>query len=152
MSLFEAEKTVHIDAPLEKVWELVGDPANAPKWSPECRRVEWQEGARGPSVGAVFRGWNRIGVMRWSMPARVRTYEPPVEMGFATFLRKRDATAWRYRLATAGGGGTDLTISVETQETKVGLVDRFFKMTGRQRSLERNLERSLNRIKALVEG
>jgi uncharacterized protein YndB with AHSA1/START domain len=36
-----------IDAPVEKVWELVSDPYNMPRWWPRCVRVEDVAGGAG---------------------------------------------------------------------------------------------------------
>jgi len=48
--------TVHIDAPAERVWELVSDITRIGEFSPETFEAEWLDGADGPRAGARFRG------------------------------------------------------------------------------------------------
>ncbi|HLH29443.1 MAG TPA: SRPBCC family protein, partial [Acidimicrobiales bacterium] len=48
--------TVHMDAPVEKVWELVSDVTRIGEFSPETFEAEWLDGATGPAVGVRFRG------------------------------------------------------------------------------------------------
>ncbi|MGH9050843.1 MAG: SRPBCC family protein [Acidimicrobiia bacterium] len=51
----EAHVSLHVDAPPEKLYELVSDVTRMGEWSPECRRCEWIDGATGPAVGARCR-------------------------------------------------------------------------------------------------
>ena len=51
------------------------DLARMGEWSPECTGVKWAgaaPGPGGPSVGAVFKGKNKIGIRRWSWPTPTR--------------------------------------------------------------------------------
>ena len=55
---------------------MVADLPRMGEWSPECQRVEWEDGATGPAEGARFVGHNRggpRGLMRWSRRGRVLT-------------------------------------------------------------------------------
>ena len=71
------EVTVHIDAPPEQVWSLLADIERMGEWSPECYRVNWLGGATSPAQpGARFKGWNKSGLLRWSMPCEVKAAEP----------------------------------------------------------------------------
>ena len=47
---------LHINAPPDKVWELVSDITKMGEYSPEVVEAEWLNGATGPSVGARYRG------------------------------------------------------------------------------------------------
>ena len=48
--------SVHIDAPAERVWELVSDVTRIGEFSPETFEAEWLDGADRPRAGARFRG------------------------------------------------------------------------------------------------
>ncbi|MER6299846.1 SRPBCC family protein [Kitasatospora sp. NPDC001539] len=53
------QSEVFVEAPVERVWELVTDIALPARLSPELQRVAWLDGADGPAVGARFEGHNR---------------------------------------------------------------------------------------------
>ena len=63
-------ESIEIVAPAEVVWALVSDLTRMPEWSPETTKVEWTGGSTGPSVGATFKGSNRMGPRRWSTSCR----------------------------------------------------------------------------------
>ena len=50
-----AAVSLHIDAPLDKVWGLISDITNMGDYSPEVIEAEWMDGATGPGVGARYR-------------------------------------------------------------------------------------------------
>ena len=88
---------VYIDAPPERVYQLVSDVTRMGEWSPECRRCRWLDGAEGPAVGARFRGYNRRGWLRWSMLCRVTSAEPGRVFAFETVAPIKGAQSrWRY--------------------------------------------------------
>lgn len=111
--------STHIDAPPERVWELIADVTRMGQWSPNCYRCEWIDGASGPAVGARFRGRNRRGLARWSTVCAVTAAEPGREFAFSVTGGvmapgvNREMTRWRYVLAPAGDG-TDVTETAET--------------------------------------
>ena len=37
-----------VDAAPERIYDLVADLPRMGEWSPECQRVEWEDGANGP--------------------------------------------------------------------------------------------------------
>ena len=53
------EATIAIDAPAERVWELISDINIPAQSSPEFQGAEWTGGASGPVVGASFVGRNQ---------------------------------------------------------------------------------------------
>ena len=146
------EARVHIQAPPEDVYALVSDVTRTGEWSPECRRAEWLGGATGPGVGARFRGHNRRGPVGWTTTATVTAAEPGREFTF-----ENGRTRWSYRLAPAAGGGTDLVESYELHRPPPRLV-RFLAtrlvpvMRRREADLQRNVQQTLERIKAIAEG
>jgi uncharacterized protein YndB with AHSA1/START domain len=101
------EVNIDIAAPPERVWALVTDVTQMGRWSPECHRCEWLDGASGPAVGARFKGWNRRGLMRWSTVSTVVTADEPSHFAWEVDTSKM---RWGYRFEPSpGGGGTRLT-------------------------------------------
>ncbi|GAA4862534.1 SRPBCC family protein [Actinomycetospora straminea] len=93
-----------VDAPPERVWDLVGDPARIGAISPECHRVDWLGGASGPAPGARFKGHNRKGLMRWSTVGEVVEYEPQRTISWDVTLLGQPVARWGFRLAPQDGG------------------------------------------------
>ncbi len=149
------EASVHVDAPPEKVYELVTDVTRMGEWSPETTSAEWIGGATGPAVGARFRGRNRHGLARWSTTPRVVAADPGREFAFTTTWLRKDNTRWTYRFEPEGGG-TRVTESFEA------LVDMPWYFTAGERwlmgvqdrkaDLEQNMARTLERLKTAVVG
>jgi len=99
---------LHVNAPPERIYDLISDIANMGRWSPETYRTRWLNGATGAAVGARFKGHNRWKWMRWSTTVRIEVAERGRELTFCTMFRRHRATKWSYTL-TPAGGGTDVT-------------------------------------------
>ncbi len=149
----QASVTVAMDAPPEKVWDLVADIRNTGKFSPETFEAEWLDGATDPALGAKFRGHvkrNEIGPIYWTT-CRVTACEPGREFGFEVLLGDRSVNNWHYRF-TPVDGGTEVTESFRMNE---GLMTTLFGLFGgqlRRRRNIRDMRRTLERIKAVVEA
>ena len=92
--------SIDIEAPPERLYGLVADVTNMGRWSPECHRCEWIDGASGPAVGAKFKGWNKRGAMRWSTVSKVVAADAPREFAWeVTQSRMR----WGYRFESRNG-------------------------------------------------
>lgn len=144
---------MHVDAPAERVWDLLSHLERMGEWSPECYRLEWQDGATSPAVpGARFRGWNRYGRMRWSVACRVKTAVPNRELSYATLVREKEMTTWTYRIHPAGEG-VDLVESFEVHWLPVSarLAEDYF-MKDRDRRRQDAMRTTLERIKGLAEA
>jgi len=149
------EASVHVDAPPEKVYELVSDVTRMGEWSPECRKCEWIDGATGPAVGARFKGSNKNGIFRWSTKPKVVAADEGREFAFATELRGKDLTKWTYRFEP-DGAGTKVTESFEMLEDQPGFLDfvekYFMRIKDRRADLIEDMKATLGRIKSAVEG
>ncbi len=149
----QASVTVAMDAPAEKVWDLVADVRNTGKFSPETFEAEWLEGATGPALGAKFRGHvkrNEIGPIYWTT-CRVTACDPGREFGFEVLLGDRAVNNWHYRF-TPVNGGTEVTESFRMND---GLFTTVFGLFGgqlRKRRNTRDMRKTLERIKAVVEA
>jgi uncharacterized protein YndB with AHSA1/START domain len=140
---------IEIAAPPARVYDLVADLTRMGEWSPECYRVEWAEDATGPAVGAGFTGHNRVGPYRWTVGGKVVAADRGREFAFATYVKGRESTRWRYRFELSGEG----TLVTEAYEfvwatLPVRLSDMLMP---RRRILQRGMRRTLERIKAAAE-
>jgi len=144
---------VHIDAPAERVWTLLAHLERMGEWSPECYRVEWQDGATSPAApGARFRGWNRFGRMKWSVACRVKTAVPDKELSFSTLVREKEMVTWTYRIEPSGGG-VDLVESFDVHWLPLSArLAEDYLMRDRDRRREQAMRMTLERIKALAEA
>ncbi|BBZ28667.1 cyclase [Mycolicibacterium madagascariense] len=148
-----AAVTVTMAAPAEQIWDLVADVRNTGKFSPETFDAEWLDGATGPALGATFRGHvrrNEIGPVYWTT-CRVTACEPGREFGFEVLLGGRPVNTWHYRF-TPVDGGTDVT---ESFRMPGGLTTTLFGIFGgqlRRRRNTRDMRKTLERIKAVVEA
>ncbi len=150
----QASVTVPMAAPAEKVWDLVADIRNTGKFSPEVFEAEWLDGATGPALGATFRGHvkrNEIGPVYWTT-CRVTACEPGREFGFEVLLGGKPVNNWHYRFEPTADGGTDVT---ESFRLSGGILTDVFGVFGgqlRKRRNIRDMRKTLERIKAVVEG
>ena len=145
--------TVTMAAPAQRIWELVSDVRNTGRFSPETFEAEWLDGATGPALDAKFRGHvkrNEIGPVYWTT-CRVTACEPGREFGFEVLVGDRAVNNWHYAFAPVADG-TDVTESFRMNE---GLVTSLLGLFGgqlRQRRNVRDMRKTLERIKAVVEG
>ena len=142
-----------VEAAPERLYGLVADLPRMGEWSPECQRVEWEDGANGPAAGATFVGHNKggaRGLMKWSRRGRVLVAEPGREFTFITEEGGREGTVWTYRFE-AVDGGTRVTESYEVKRipTWARIVDI---PTNRARELVEGMEHTLTRLKATAEA
>jgi uncharacterized protein YndB with AHSA1/START domain len=146
----EGRATVHINAPPEKVYEMVTDLTRMGKWSPECQRAEWVSGATGPAAGARFKGHNKLGIARWSTTPTVKVADPGREFTFETGKPGKEDTRWTYRF-TPKDGGTALTESFEALRygAFMKLISKPEKRTAK---LTGDVQQTLERIKQAAEG
>lgn len=144
------EDFVDIAAPPGLIYRVVTDVTRMGERSPECYRAEWLDGATHATVGARFRGHNRIGPIRWATTCRVDVADPGREFAFTVLSGKgREETRWRY-LLDGRGETTRLTESYEFLwcPTLARVAEVPFP---RDKQLRRGLRQTLDRIKATAE-
>jgi uncharacterized membrane protein len=147
-----AAVTVTMAAPADRIWELVADVRNTGRFSPEVMEAEWLDGATGPALGARFRGHvkrNEIGPVYWTV-CRVTACEPGREFGFEVLIGDRPVNNWHYRFDPVDGG-TDVTESFRMTEGLLATVFGIFGGQLRTRRNKRDMRKTLERIKAVVE-
>jgi len=121
------------------------------EWSPECYRCEWLDGATAAAPGVRFRGYNRLGRMRWERTAVVDTADRGREFSFATLndragvQKPGGVTRWSRRRP-----GTLLTESF--QFLWCSMPNRLAEaLVPRGRQVNRGIEETLRRIKLAAE-
>jgi uncharacterized protein YndB with AHSA1/START domain len=91
-----------IEAPPETVYDLISDVTRMGDYSPENTGAVWLDGATGPTVGARFKGTNRLGSMTWSTKPTITV----ADRGrlFAFEVPGRAGATWTYRFEPVGDG------------------------------------------------
>ena len=147
------ESEIDIDAPVAKVWELVGEVANAPKWSPSTAKVVALGGRT--ANGTISINLNKEGFLVWPTTAKVVDYVP----GKRLSNRVINGTEWVFELSE-GPGGEGTTTLKQYRDIPPAVMkfweDGVSKLTGGEdkfsKGLNKGVSSSLKRIKALVEG
>jgi uncharacterized membrane protein len=150
--LTKDSESVLIDAPAERIYDLVADMPRMGEWSPECQRVDWNDDSDGPVANATFVGHNRggpFGLMKWSRRGRVLSADRGREFAFVTEEGGRESTRWRYRFEPAGDA-TRVTESYEVRwiPTWARIIDV---PTNRHRELVEAMRHTLQHLKAAAE-
>ena len=141
---------IEINAPVAKVWSLVSDVSNMPKWSPQCRIMK----ALGPvKPGTRTVNLNRRGMLFWPTTSVITEVIPERKFAFRIPI---NTTVWSYELEpTATGTRLIETRHAENGVTKLseaatntalGGMDNF------ERELVEGMQQGLARIKAAAEG
>jgi len=107
------EQSIDIDAPPERLYEMVADLPRMGEWSPENQGGKWIGGASGPADGARFKSRNRNGWRRWSTKVTIVSANPPKEISWESQSFGMKIALWRYRFEPNGKGGTTVTESTE---------------------------------------
>ena len=141
-----------INAPAEKVYDLITDVTQMGRWSPECTGGKWTGGATGPAVGARFLGWNRHGLMRWFTRATVTVADRPSAFEFQVNESKM---IWGYRFEPADGG--TLVTEYRRHTRPVNPVIGFVQRSGmigkdRERMMVDGMRATLERLKSAAEA
>jgi uncharacterized protein YndB with AHSA1/START domain len=141
-----------MNAPVDKVWDLVTDVTRIGEFSPETFDAEWIKGATGPAVGAWFRGHvkrNQKGPTYWTQ-CKVTACEPNRLFEFGVMAGKRTVNTWGYRLQPAGGGAdvTEYFKLAENIGTRI-----YWALLGRLRGKtnDRNMRATLEGMRSVVE-
>jgi uncharacterized protein YndB with AHSA1/START domain len=146
------EASIEIAAPPARVWELVSDLSNMPRWSPQVLKTFVRGGET--RQGAKMVNINHRGLLVWPTQSMVTTFEPEQKIAF----RIRDNwTIWSFTLGPTADGGTRVVqrreapkgisdISVRLTKAVLGGVDDF------TTELLRGMNHTLGRIKADAEA
>jgi hypothetical protein len=149
-SATRGEARIVIAASPQEVYDVVSDVTSIGERSPECYRSEWLDGASAATVGARFKGHNRLGPLRWSTTSVVTVAEPGQEFAFMVLAGERDSTRWRY-VIDSDDAATTLTESYEFIWCPV--VSRLVEAPiPRDKQMRRGITQTVERVKALAEA
>ena len=149
------QASLQIDAPAERIYEIVTDVTAMGRLSPECTGGKWLDGATGPVVGARFKGTNKRGMIRWSTTNTVVTADAGKEFAFET---KDSGICWRYAIAPATEGrGVVVTESRAEFKPRPGVAkfaSRFFLggIEEHDDEVRAGMVATLERLKAVAEA
>jgi uncharacterized protein YndB with AHSA1/START domain len=146
--------TVHMAAPPERIWDLVSDVTRIGEFSPETIEGEWLGDATAPAAGVRFRGRvkrNGKGPTYWS-PAEITACEPGRTFEFAVPNAKSPINTWRYELAPAADGGTEVTESFQLANKLPMKIYWTLAGWARGKTNRDGMRTTLERIKAVVEA
>jgi uncharacterized protein YndB with AHSA1/START domain len=146
------EVSMHIDAPADRIYDLVADITQMGRWSPECTGGRWVGDATGAAVGARFKGSNKHGPMRWSTACEVTKADRPRAFEWQV---TQSGMRWGYRFEPEGDGTLVTEYREKTQDTPlyVRLVQRSG-VIGRDREalMIKGMKATLERVKAAAEA
>ncbi|MEQ6899867.1 SRPBCC family protein [Nocardioides sp. YIM 152588] len=147
--------SVHVAAPVDRVWDLVSDVTRIGEFSPETFEATWTHGSTGPEVGARFKGHvkrNGVGPTYWS-PCTVTVCEPGEAFEFSVGLDTNPINNWGYRLEAATEDGVEGT-RVTVRLTPAWYNRAYWALLGRLRGRtnERGMRTTLERMKAVLEA
>lgn len=138
-----------IDAPVEKVWQLISDFRRMPEWSPQCRMMR-PMGELKPGTKTL--NMNRRNRMFWPTTSTITEFEPQRKLAFRV---NQNNTVWSYELEPTTSG----TRVVESRHAENGvkassnfLVNMLFGgVPSFEQELVDGMNASLVRIKAAAE-
>jgi len=94
-----------IDAPPERVWDLVSDIALMAELSPELQEVAWLDGVTGPAAGRRFTGRNANEYRgTWETVSTITECDPPRRFTWMVGDPGHPMATWRFTLRPDGTG------------------------------------------------
>lgn len=148
-----ASVSLHIDAPPQRVWELVSDITRMGEYSPEVMEAKWVGDATGPEVGARYKGHvkrNEKGPTYWTV-CEVTESIPGEVFEFAVMAGNKRINTWRYEMRPEGEG-TEVTESFRMIDNILIKIWRPLGGFLRENRNRRDMLRTLERIKAVAES
>jgi hypothetical protein len=147
-------RTVQVQAPAQRVWELVSDLPEMGRLSDENVGGAWRRGATGPAVGARFRGKNANGKRRWSTDVLVTRCEPGKAFAFEVSSFGIPVSAWSYDVVADGESSCSVTESWTDRrpgwfKKPAGVVTGV--MQRDEEASARSMERTLEALRQLAE-
>jgi hypothetical protein len=146
----ELSASTEVRASSDEVYAVISDVTRIPEWSPETVRVERVTASR-------FQAWNRRRLGRWRTVADVVAEEPGRRFSFVVQAMGADWTEWTYLIEPGSTAGVIRLTEAVRMCVPMPLGAVFFEyffllVPDRRRDLQDNLDRSVDRIRAIVEA
>jgi uncharacterized protein YndB with AHSA1/START domain len=131
-----------IEAPVGKVWELVSDPYNMPRWWPRCVRVEDVAGGTGAKrtrwtvVMETEKGRSVRADYRCVSAAENQRYAWEQEIEDTPFERILQSSSIRIELEPAGDGEARISVRAEQRLRGLSRLGSPMMRTGTARNLD----------------
>lgn len=109
----DLQAEIQIAASPADVWQLVSDPGQMPRWSPQVESVRMPEG-ESIDVGTRFTNRNRDGELAWVTHGEIVRYQPEREIAFRI---DENWVTWSLALEPAAEG----TVLRQRRETSEGI-------------------------------
>ncbi len=144
------EAEIEIAAPPARVWELLSDLRQMPRWSDQT----WKVFARGDiAEGTSMLNLNKMGWRVWPTSARVVDFEPERRVAFRV---RENRTVWSFELSPTPSG-TRVVHRREAPQGISGLSTGLTKVAlggvpSFTRALQRGMQQTLSRVKADAEA
>ncbi|MCE5289503.1 MAG: SRPBCC family protein [Nocardiaceae bacterium] len=145
--------SIDIDAPIERVWNLVSDVCLMSDWSPQVRSTRLRSGYDHIELGTQFTNLNSQDGLEWKTHGEIVRFTPLQELAFRI---EENWAVWSFSLDRNESGGSRLTqrrdapegisaLSLQLTETYFGGQEAF------TRSLRAGMRQTLERIRAAAE-
>ena len=148
------EESIDIQAPPERLYDMVSDLSRMGEWSPENQGGKWVGGAAGAVEGARFKARNSTGKRSWSSVATIVTANRPKEVAWESSALGLKIALWRYRFEPNDKGGTTVTESTEDRRGRtMHLIGRTATgVADREAENKKNMRATLEQLKAAAEA
>jgi uncharacterized protein YndB with AHSA1/START domain len=130
------ERELHVAAPIERVWQVITDPAYVAQWFGSTAEIDLR-----PGGDAVF-GWTDHG----NAPARVERVEPPHVFSFR-WMREHDVPFDSAGYSTL----VEFTLAPDGAGTRLRLVESGLTRPGHQADNSAGWDAELAELVALLE-
>ncbi|MBA3528819.1 MAG: SRPBCC family protein [Propionibacteriaceae bacterium] len=159
MALVDLTESVHIDAPPEKVWLLVSDVAQHPRFAgPKSitKAIDFEGPLR---VGARWIAHEKFGPQKFDAPSEVTQLDLGHEFGWVSFPPMKEANRgdggrvlWRY-VVEPDNGGTRLIHSMRVLQPRkgAGVLKAMYKVLSLPKKQREGILTSLQNVKMAAE-
>ena len=142
-----------IDAPIERVWELISDISMPARFSAELLAAEWLDDPGEEALGRRFAGRSRHPAAgEWGTICTVTQWDPGRVFGWAVGDPAFPSASWRFQLAPEGAG-TRLKQSARLGPAPSGLTPAIEAMPDKEeRIVARRLDEHRANMAATLAG
>ena len=135
-----------IAASAERIYDLVADVTQMHRFSPENTSGTWLKGATVPTVGAQFKGTNRLGKATWSTKPTVTAADRGTRFAFK--VPGSAGPEWTYTFESVDGGTrvTETMVQTKSSPAIIRLIQRLNGVTDRPANLRNAMHTTLARL------